>query len=432
MTPTTPLFVLADGVLMGRLGQGVTVDALTFSYDPQWRLRADAFPLSLSLPLIEEHHATAHVAQFFRALLPDNPTVREAFAQQHQVSAADTFGLLAALGEDCPGAVQCVRSERVEMVTHGTLDGVRWLQPRDLRRRLASLRDTGMDAQRTGDAGQFSLAGAQAKTALLYDPAARRWGVPAGRVPTTHILKPAPSGDPRRADNEHICLILAASLGLPTAQSSVHRDSAGDTLLVARYDRVRVEDGSIVRLHQEDMCQALGIAPELKYEHRGGPSPQQIVGLLRERSADADRDIKAFLGALALNWVLYGTDAHGRNYSLLIGSAGRVQLAPLYDILSALAYPHILEHTINLSMLIGPTRHGKSIDASAWRALADQCGLPWTLVLAVLRQTVRGVDAALPGVMEWVCAEGTPPEFAADLARRIAKRTRRCIRLLRG
>ncbi len=424
------LHVLADGASMGTLEQGEASGALLFRYDRDWQQRSDAFPLSLSLPLVDRVHSGELPAQFFSALLPDNPTVREVFAQRHQVAASDTFGLLAALGEDCPGAIQCVRPERVAVVTGGQLDGVKWLRPRAVRARLAGLRVKGVEEERTGEAGQFSLAGAQAKTALLYDHDADRWGVPTGRVPTTHILKPAPPGDPQRADNEHLCLALAAHIGLPTARSIVRRDPEGDTLVVARFDRARLDDGTIARLHQEDCCQALGIAPERKYEHRGGPSPKQIITLLRDRSVDAQVDLSTFVAALALNWTYYGTDAHGRNYSVLIGAFGRVQLAPLYDLTSALPYRHIKEHKVNMSMLIGPTRHGPSIDAQAWHDFADQCGLTWDRVFGVVRDTVLRVDEALPAVFAQACADGMPAQLATDFQQRLSKRARRCLHLL--
>jgi serine/threonine-protein kinase HipA len=424
------LHVLADGESMGILEQGASAEALRFRYDPAWQTRPDAFPLSLSLPLVDTVHAGAIPARFFGALLPDNPSIREAFAQRHQVAASDTFGLLAALGEDCPGAIQCVRPERLDAVVRGEMDRVEWLGPAAVRARLAGLRTKGIEEERAGDAGQFSLAGAQAKTALLYDPNAERWGVPSGRVPTTHILKPAPRDDPLRADNEHLCLSLAAHVGLPAARATVRRDPEGNTLVVARFDRARLNDGTIARLHQEDCCQALGIAPEQKYEHRGGPSPRQIITLLRDRSTNAQGDIDTFLAALALNWVTYGTDAHGRNYSILLGASGRMQLAPLYDLISALPYRHIKEHTINLSMLIGPTRHAASIDAVAWRALAEQCALAWARVYDTVGTTVQAIHDAAPTVCTAAREEGAPADFATDFEKRLTRRARRCLYVL--
>ena len=421
------LHVLADGAPMGTLEEGSSPGALVFRYDPEWQRSPDAFPLSLSLPMVDAVHAGAPTAHFFGALLPDNPTVREAFAQRHHVAASDTFGLLAALGEDCPGAIQCVRPERLPSVLSGEHDAVTWLRPSAVRKRLAGLRQKGVEDERDGEAGQFSLAGAQAKTALLYDADSGQWGVPAGRVPTTHILKPAPRGDVHRAENERCCLALAHEIGLPTAHATVRRDPEGDTLVVTRFDRVRLEHGSIARLHQEDGCQALGLPPEQKYEHRGGPSPKQLITLLRDRSAEAQTDITTFLRALSLNWVLYGTDAHGRNSSVLIGSGGRVRLAPLYDLTSTLPYRHIPEHKVNMSMLIGPTRHGPSIDAAAWRALAEDCALSWTAVFDVVVSTVAAVEQATPLVLASAREDGAPAAFTEGLEKRIVKRTQRCL-----
>ncbi|MGA7631477.1 MAG: HipA domain-containing protein [Terriglobales bacterium] len=118
------------------------------------------------------------------------------------------------------------------------------------------------------DTGQFSLAGAQPKTALLLE--GRRWGVPSGRTPTTHILKP-PTGEwDGHAEIEHFCLLLARASGLVVPNSSVRRFRAEIAIVIERYDRIRSSDGWL-RVHQEDMCQALGLHPAKKYENEGGP-----------------------------------------------------------------------------------------------------------------------------------------------------------------
>src|SRR5216683_2884559 len=130
------------------------------------------------------------------------------------------------------------------------------------------------------------------------------------------------------AENEHLCMRLASALGLITAHSEVKRFEDQVAIVIERYDRERTESG-IVRVHQEDFCQALAIHPARKYENEGGPNVRMAVELLRTFSGRPQEDVQRFVDALAFNWLIAGTDAHAKNYSLLIGAEGRARLAPL-------------------------------------------------------------------------------------------------------
>ena len=218
------------------------------------------------------------------------------------------------------------------------------------------------------DTGQFSLAGAQPKTALLFDN--KKWGVPSGRVPTTHILKP-PSGEfDGHAENEHFSLELARALGLPVVDSRIMHFKDEIAIVVERYDRVRIS-GTLHRVHQEDNCQALSIPPTRKYQNEGGPGIRDIVDLLRENSSMSKEDVTTFLNAVAYNWLIAGTDAHAKNCALLIGAEGQIRLAPLYDMASVLPYPGINIDKVKISMKIGgelpPPQHPPL-------SLAQACG----------------------------------------------------------
>ena len=171
--------------------------------------------------------------------------------------------------------------------------------------------DRFVELEEPRDTGQFSLAGAQPKTALLFQN--DRWGIPSGRLPTTHILKPPTGQFDGHADNEHICLMLARSLGLSAAQSTVMHFKKEIAIVIERYDRQR-KGNDIIRVHREDICQVLGIAPAKNYQNEGGPSAYDIVQLLRTYSTDRETDLNTFIDALGFNWLITGTDAHAKNY----------------------------------------------------------------------------------------------------------------------
>jgi serine/threonine-protein kinase HipA len=222
------------------------------------------------------------------------------------------------------------------------------------------------------DTGQFSLAGAQPKTALLLEN--KRWGVPSGRIPTTHILKP-PSGEfAGHAENEHFCLELARALGLPVVDSQIMHFGDEVAIVVERYDRIRTEAG-LRRVHQEDICQALGIPPTSKYQDEGGPGIRDMVELLRTYSGNAAEDVRTFLDAIAYNWLIIGTDAHAKNYALLIGAEGRVRLAPLYDLASVFPYSKIDIQRVKLSMKLGGEYRFRNIQLRHWRRQAEELGV---------------------------------------------------------
>jgi serine/threonine-protein kinase HipA len=139
---------------------------------------------------------------------------------------------------------------------------------------------------------------------------------------------------------------------LPAAISRVTRFESEIAIVVERYDRVR-SGNQIVRVHQEDVCQALGIMPTRKYENEGGPGIKEIVELLRIYSSARDEDVRTFVHAVGFNWLIAGSDAHAKNYSLLIGGESHVRLAPLYDIASILPYEQFDIQKVKLAMKVG-------------------------------------------------------------------------------
>jgi serine/threonine-protein kinase HipA len=263
------------------------------------------------------------------------------------------------------------------------------------------------------DTGQFSLAGAQPKTALLFDN--NRWAVPSGRVPTTHILKPPTGEFDGHAENEHFCLELGRALGLPVVDSRIMRFQDEVAIVVERYDRVRTAAG-LRRVHQEDMCQALAIPPTRKYQNEGGPGIRDIVELLRTYSANAREDVRTFLDAIAYNWLIAGTDAHGKNYALLIGAQARVRFAPLYDVASVLPYPDIDIERVKLSMNLGGEYRLRNIRLYHWRKLAQELHVDPDDTIQRVDDFARQLADHVPDIKRRMTEEGLTHPIIARLA----------------
>lgn len=365
---TAELIALLDGQQTGRVLRDKH-GKLAFAYHETWREAPDAYPISISMPLALSEHPNARIDPYLWGLLPDNEIVLSHWARKFHVSARNAFGLIASVGEDCAGAVQFVRPERLDTILNQAPPPVEWINEEGVAQRLRALREDHAAWRIPRDTGQFSLAGAQPKTALLFDGG--KWGVPSGRVPTTHILKP-PSGDfDGHVENEHFCLELARALGLPAVDSRIGRFKDEVAIVVERFDRARTPAG-IHRVHQEDFCQALGIPPTRKYQNEGGPGIRQIVDLLKTNSASAGEDVDTFLDSVGYNWLIAGTDAHAKNYAILIGARSRIRLAPLYDVASVLPYRDIDIQRVKLSMKIGGEYRLRNIARRHWEKLAAE------------------------------------------------------------
>jgi serine/threonine-protein kinase HipA len=428
---TDVLTVLLHGQVAGRLERrrGPKGDVLRFVYDEAWLRDASMHPLSISLPRSSPEHDHDMVSPYVWGLLPDNERVVEAWAKRFQVSAHSAFALLAHVGEDCAGAVQFVREERVARITRTTTNEVEWLSESDIAKRLRDLREDETAWRNERDQGQFSLAGAQPKTALLYDEG--RWGIPQGRLPTTHILTPQLAAYRAHTLNEHLCLELARAVGLPAARSEVRRFDAEVAIVVERYDRARApadrgRSPRVVRLHQEDLCQALAIAPAYKYQNEGGPTPARIGKLLRDHSRQPREDVRTFVDALAFNWILGGTDAHAKNYSLLHGRGPVVRLAPLYDVASALPYPHLDHRRLKLAMKIGKTYSLREVTGSNFQVLAREVELAPDEVVERVYRLSEAVRNEVVRVRDRAREHGLASDFLDTLAQLLAARAEAC------
>ena len=425
------LWVIADRSIVGRISRAG--NRLTFRYEDEWRNSPKAFPVSLSMPLVVSEHSHKAVDAFLWGLLPDNNQVLEQWGKRFHVSPRNAFKLISHVGEDCAGAVQFVAPERIDKLLESPDETtVTWLSGEDLGQRIRLLLEN-HGITRTGtDTGQFSLAGAQPKTALYRDPATGRWGVPEGRTPTTHILKPSAEHFDGYAENEHFCLCLAREMGLRAAASTVIHADGQPVIVIDRYDRL-VRNGHFVRIHQEDFCQALAILPDLKYQNDGGPSAKAIAGVLKDSSSEVMTDLWRFAEALAFNWLIAGTDAHAKNYSLLLAARAQVRLAPLYDLASSLPYPaDVNPHKAKLAMKIGSRYKIKDVVGRHWSACARELGLPPAELLERIGTMASLIPDAATRVADSMEKSGIRHRVIGVLLEELAKHAEGCREKLRA
>lgn len=356
------LVVLMKGEVMGWLTK--KRDGLFFAYTKEWQDQDNATPLSLSMPVIGGTYQAERVEHWLWGLLPDDERVVKRWAQVAQVPPHDVFGLIAHFGADVAGAVQFMLPERLEQFCQ--YDEVLWLSEEDLAMRIDQLAVDSGSARQASDPGRFALAGMQAKTALLCD--GERWGVPGPGVPTNTIVKLANPAYDGLIENEHFCLRLAAAAGLPASDTRVIQLGKVAAIAVARYDRYW-EDGRLQRVHQEDMCQALGRHPNDRYEADGGPGVRTIFGLLDARSSEHTVNKATFFRYQVFNFLIGGTDAHAKNFSLLLDGS-EVRLAPLYDVASML--PYVDPRELKLAMRIGKRYDIKTTLPRHWQRLAGE------------------------------------------------------------
>jgi serine/threonine-protein kinase HipA len=415
---TKELIALLDGRKTGRVVRD-NHGKLTFTYNEQWRNAADAYPLSLSMPITLAEHPNTKIDPFLWGLLPDNEIILASWARKFHVSARNAFSLIAYVGEDCAGAVQFVLPARLNAILGAAAPPIEWLDEKEIAKRLRALREDQSAWRAPSDTGQFSLAGAQPKTALLFEN--KKWGVPSGRIPTTHILKPSSGEFEGHAENEHFCLELARALGLPVVDSRIMHFKDEIAIVIERYDRARVA-ASLHRVHQEDMCQAFAIPPTHKYQNEGGPGIRDIVGLLGENSSLPREDIATFLDSVVYNWLIAGTDAHAKNYALLIGAGGRIRLAPLYDVASVLPYPDINIEKAKVSMKIGGEYRLRNIQPRHWRKLAAELKLDPDKTLRRVSELAGQLADHVSTVKQQMVSEGLKHPIIPRLAEVVTKR----------
>jgi serine/threonine-protein kinase HipA len=351
--------------------------------------------LSMTLPVSALQFGSGVVRPFLDGLLPEGEP-RRAIAEDLGLKADDTFGLIRALGRDCAGALVIQPTEDLAPPPSMTTTAEP-IPDGELAEVIANLRTVPLGAD---DRVRISLAGVQEKLLLTRLPNGR-WGRPVDGTPSTHILKPEIRGYPNAVENEVFCMRLARQLGLPVAEVETVRVGERSLIVISRYDRLVGNDGRVERIHQEDLCQAIGIPPAKKYQEDGGPSLRTLAGIL---TATDPGSLPTLLRAVVLHVVIGNGDAHGKNYSLLHEPSGTLRMAPLYDVMSTLYY-----RDDRLAMYIDDVRRSDKVTTD--RILNE--ARSWGMARRTASEVVGELLDSVPRAVEEGFAEtsGVPDEI---------------------
>lgn len=406
--------------------------AIEFRYDREWLDRSNAFPVSLSLPLREEPWRGEPVAAVFENLLPDSADLRRRVAERVGAAGNDTYSLLAAIGRDCVGALQFIADDSAPPDGTMPLSG-EVVDDEAVERLLKSLAQAPLGLSRE-DEFRISVAGAQEKTALLRLDG--QWIKPHGTTPTTHLFKPQIGRLPNGIDlsnsveNEFYCLQLLKHLGLRVNNAQIMTFGQTKSLVVERFDRIW-SNGRLIRLPQEDCCQALSVPPARKYQSDGGPGMLAIANLLKGADSPAD-DHRTLFQAQLVFWLIGATDGHAKNFSIFLHSRGGYALTPLYDVLTAQPSwdaRQIERKQMKLAMSVGANHHYRidEIQTRHFFQTGDAAGLSQKLV----RDAIGDIATRMDGALTSLEAE-LPADFPQALHDSVSAGVRSRMRMLQA
>lgn len=360
MTDPDSLNVWHEDQLVGHLWRNTT-SAVGFRYASDW-ITQNGFAISQTLPVAEEEYtpeeSIAH--RFFANLLPEG-SVREHIVRDLKLPNTD-FELLRAIGGECAGALSILPVERTPSkdYKYRALDETE-LEQLILRR--GQIYTSLPPEQRP----RLSLAGAQDKCPVLLKN--NQYFLPEREAPSSHILKFEVRDYRHLPAYETFTNLLAKQIGLPVVDIKLRQLHETSYAQIERYDRLWQSD-QLIRLHQEDFCQALGFGFDKKYQQHGGPSFADCYQLVQDVSTDPVIDTQNLLRWQIFNYLAGNSDGHAKNLSLLYFKNGEIRLAPYYDLICTRAIERIDEH---LAFDIGGQRDPGHVTEKHWEALAKQC-----------------------------------------------------------
>lgn len=357
---------------------------LSFTYDANY-LAFYNKALSVSMPLQKESFDHQITSSFFSGLLPDG-IVRVRLARYLKTSKDNTFVLLKHIGGECAGAVSLHPEGSNPAIP--TASSYHILDEDEADDILSSV---AMRPFLAGEEGvRISAAGAQDKLIIaLID---NKIAIPINNSPSTHIIKPVIKDFSHSVHNEFFCMKLAKKVGLKVAEVDILWIKNKAYYLVARYDR-KLSQNRVIRLHQEDFCQALHIPSEKKYESDGGPGISDCFKLLDDRIAFGSMsgmNRLHLLRAIIFNFLIGNGDAHGKNFSLLY-NLDEESLAPLYDLLCTVVYSDT-----TMSMQIDGRYYFKIINMKNWKSLSSVIGFREDFIKLQILNMSKAILKAAP------------------------------------
>jgi serine/threonine-protein kinase HipA len=393
------LSIFLNGIKVGILSKS-TNGRTSFLYDEKWI--QDGFAISRSLPIQEEEYKGNEVSRYFDNLLPDNDQIKKLVAEKFGAESIRSFDLLNSIGRDCVGALSFI-PEGEEPQEGYCIDSVA-IDEAEIAKRLRGLGRTTPLGMSDEETFRISIAGAQEKTAFLNLKG--NWHEPHGLTPTTHIFKSKIGALNEKVvfedsvDNEWASLFLMKKMGLNTCEAKIECFGDQRVLVVTRFDRKWVKlDGKaiLLRVPQEDLCQAFGVGPYQKYQEAGGPGIEKISKFLR--GSKNDQDYLQFFKAIIVFDLLYATDGHAKNFSIFLNPDG-FSLTPFYDVMSSY-FMHKSEgvalQKIKLAMKVGDSGHYafKRIQRRHYQQTAARCGISstkFTEIMSELKNTYEGLN----------------------------------------
>lgn len=411
------LFVFMNGEKVGLLSRAPS-GKLEFRYEAGWLISKAGRPLSLSMPMAAQTYSGDVVENYFDNLLPDSQPIRNRIQKRFGARSNRGFDLLWHVGRDCVGAIQLFPED---IPVDGQKIESEPLSDEAIANTLKNYRTMPL-GMREEKAFRISLAGAQEKTAFLR--LNNEWRLPLGTTPTSHIFK-LPIGRIEHSnvdlsdsfENEWLCHAILKAYGLAVAPAEMMTFDGIKVLVVERFDRRWSTDKTwLIRLPQEDMCQALGIPPALKYESDGGAGVEQIMKLLLG-SISSLEDRRTFMTQVFLFWVMGAIDGHAKNFSISLRPGGAFQLTPAYDVISAyplVAKGQIERKTMSMAMsLKGKRRHylWEHMFHRHWLSTAKLCNFPEDEMVQVIERILGEMDQVVDKV-----SSALPAEFPEDIA----------------
>lgn len=414
MISNESLNVWYEDTLVGELWEDHT-NAIGFCYDSGWQ--QNGFPISQQLPLSSKTYlpeeGKAHL--FFANLLP------EAGARNHIVRdlkiADNDFALLSAIGGECAGALSILPMDYTKDKTPSY-----HLLQRDTLKQMLLRKSLALATTKEKERPRLSLAGAQDKCPIFYD--GKDYFLPQDAAPSSHIIKFEVTGYSHIPAYEYFFAQLARAVNLPTVDCSLQQYEDTYFLLVKRYDRIASSNKNIKRLHQEDFCQALGVAYSKKYQQHGGPSFCDCYQLLQSVSTNPIVDTENLLKWQIFNVLAGNSDGHAKNLALLYESH-QTRLAPFYDLVCTRAIERI---DTRLALSVGGVFHPGDITIAHWEQLAKNCDIHPSYMKKQLKDMAENLLDAYDSVESQFKAEYGPYPALQRIKKIVLKQCKRMLR----